>query len=44
MGADNLPYKLSFNLMGMDMQMSITGYNSVPPITAPPAGKIVKKR
>lgn len=44
MGTDNLPYKLSFNLMGMDMQMTITGYNTVPAITAPPASAIVKKR
>ncbi|MEU4396065.1 hypothetical protein [Kribbella sp. NPDC023855] len=44
MGTDNLPYKLSFNLLGMDVQMDITGYNTVRPITAPPASKIVKKR
>ncbi|WP_157630679.1 hypothetical protein [Kribbella catacumbae] len=44
MGTDNLPYKLSFNLMGVDMQMTMTGYNTVAPITAPPASKIVKKR
>jgi hypothetical protein len=44
MGTDNLPYKMSFNLMGMDMQMDITGYNTVRPITAPPASAIVKKR
>jgi hypothetical protein len=43
MGTDNLPYKLSFNLMGVDMQMTITGYNTVAPITAPPASKIVKR-
>jgi hypothetical protein len=42
MGTDHLPYKLSFKLLELDMQMTITGYNTVGAITAPPANKLVK--
>jgi hypothetical protein len=44
MGADHLPYKMAFNMSGMDMQITMTGYNTVGTITPPPAGKIVKSR
>jgi hypothetical protein len=43
MGSDHLPYKMAFNLAGMDMQITMTGYNSVEAITPPPASKIVKR-
>jgi hypothetical protein len=44
MGVDRLPYKMSYSFLGMDYVMTMTGYNTVAPITAPPASKIVKLR
>lgn len=44
LGADKLPYKMSFSMAGMDMVMTISDYNTVAPIVAPPASKIVKQR
>jgi hypothetical protein len=44
MGADKLLYKMAYTFAGMDYVMTMTGYNSVAPIVAPPASKIVKQR
>jgi len=43
MGSDHLPYKMSFAMAGMDMQITMTGYNTVEAITPPPASKIVTR-
>ena len=44
LGADHLPYKMVFKMAGIDMQMTMTGYNTVKTITAPPASKVVRTR
>lgn len=44
LGPDHLPYKMSFALSGVDVQITMTGYNTVSPITGPPASKIVTQR
>jgi hypothetical protein len=43
-GSDHLPYKMAFTMAGMDMQITMTGYNTVEAIAPPPASKIVKQR
>jgi hypothetical protein len=44
LGADKLPYKMSYTFLGMDYLAAIGDYNTVAPIAAPPASKIVKQR
>jgi hypothetical protein len=44
LGADKLLYKMAYKFAGVDYMMTMTGYNTVAPITAPPASKIVKQR
>jgi hypothetical protein len=44
MGSDHLPYRLAFSMSGMDMQITMTGYNTVGAIAPPPASKIVRTR
>ncbi|MFI5709955.1 hypothetical protein [Kribbella sp. NPDC051620] len=44
LGADKLLYKMAYKFAGLDYVMTMTGYNTVAPIAAPPASKIVKQR
>jgi hypothetical protein len=41
LGADRLPYKTYLHVGSTDALMTVTSYGTVPPITPPPASKIV---
>jgi hypothetical protein len=43
LGADHLPYKTSYRVGTTDTQVTISGYNTVDPIAAPPASKIFRR-
>ena len=43
LGADRLPYKMAYRLGATDTQVTISGYNTVDPIAAPPASKIFRR-
>jgi hypothetical protein len=43
LGADHLVYKMLFKMGGSDVQMTVSSYNTVPTITAPPASKIYRR-
>ncbi|MDX6261292.1 MAG: hypothetical protein QOH84_2980 [Kribbellaceae bacterium] len=44
LGADKLVYKMAYKFAGLAYAMTMTEYNTVAPIAAPPASKIVKQR
>lgn len=43
MGADHLVYKMVFKQGNADLQMTISGYNTVDAISAPPASKLYRR-
>ncbi len=43
LGADRLPYKMAYRVGTTDTQVTISGYNTVEPIAAPPASKIFRR-